>query len=91
MLNMLVNSFPKELTALSGAYEANDWFAIQNLAHKLKGGVSYCGTLCLREACSNLELAIKERKNELCEDLYNQLLNEIERAEKTIKEKLFEY
>jgi hypothetical protein len=42
----------------------------------------------LRDACRNLESAIKSGKTELFESLYKELLREISWAEKTMKEEL---
>jgi len=87
-MTLLLESFSEDLVALQSAHKENDWLSVQDFTHKLKGGGSYCGTMRLIEACFNLESAIRAGKNELFEDFYNQLLDEIALASKAIQEKL---
>jgi CheY-like chemotaxis protein len=79
---------PAEVRQIAEAHERQDWTAVKNTTHKFHGGVSYCAAARLRNACRNLESAIKSGKTELFENLYNELLREISLAEKTMKEEL---
>jgi len=82
----LEKELPQELQAIQAAHSKNDWLLIQGLAHKLKGGVSYCCALRLKEACDQLESAIRKGENEHLENLYTQLLKIAKLTEKTMKE-----
>lgn len=86
MLTMLVNSFPEEIKALEEAYRQKNWQELSNLAHKLKGGSSYCGTLRLKSACAELDNSIKSDVTEKIPDLYEQVLSEIEAVQKFMNE-----
>ncbi len=85
MLVMLIESLPKELAELNSAHEKTDWLLIQHLAHKMKGGASFCGARRLQEVCSRLESAVKSQKNDQLDLLYQQLLDEIQLVEKTVR------
>jgi two-component system aerobic respiration control sensor histidine kinase ArcB len=75
LLTMLVNeTFPEELALLIKAHEQEDWQAIQSIAHKVKGGALYCGTIRLRYACQYTERYLLAGHNKLLEPLYQQLL-----------------
>ena len=87
MLTLFVESIPEELENLQSAYEKKDWLTIKEIAHKLKGGCCYIGTLRLNLICLQFETAVKSGQTELFVDLYNQMLIEIELAEKMIREK----
>jgi len=87
MLNLLVDSFPTELQALELFYKSGDWSAIQDIAHKLKGGASYCGTVRLKAASAQLERCIKSRRNDLYVSCYKQLLTEMASVEEAVKSK----
>jgi two-component system aerobic respiration control sensor histidine kinase ArcB len=84
MLQMLVDSFPDELTRLKKAHQKNDWQTIQVVAHKLRGGACYCGTSRLQAACIHLERYLKTGSTKLREELYQQLLNEIQAVRKQV-------
>lgn len=79
---MLVNSFPDDLNKLEKAYLKKDWAVMQVIIHKLRGGTSYCGTPRLKAACIRLDDALELGQNELINDLYGQLLFEIEAVQK---------
>lgn len=78
LLTMLFTSLPEELTHLTDAYEKKDWDKVRSLAHKLKGGASYCGAVRLKEACARLDNYLRTGAMELAEPLYKQVLNEVE-------------
>lgn len=87
LLQMLINSFPQEVSMMQQAYQKQDWSTIQNIAHKLKGGCSYVGAVRLQSVCNHLHKYLKEEKTEKRNDLYRQMLREIE-AVKVEYEKL---
>jgi len=78
MLTMLVDSLPEEIKALKAAYQEKDWQQLKSIAHKLKGGASYCGTLRLKSACTELENYIKSDPTATkIPELYQKVLAEI--------------
>jgi len=90
MLAMLVESFPAELEEMQLAYEKEDWEALCAIAHKLKGGSSYCGTLLLKSACAELENGIKAGLTEKIPELYQKMVAEILAIQKFMNEQSFE-
>lgn len=84
MVKLLVKSLPQEIKGLQSAYKRNDWETIKSIAHKLRGGASYCGTPRLKTACANLEdhLKVKENQPKLKDALYKQMIEEIQAIKK---------
>ncbi len=66
---------PREMLALQEAHAQNDWVAIEKLAHKMKGGAVYCGTMKMQYACQYLERYRKAGHTKMLEKLYQQLLH----------------
>jgi two-component system, OmpR family, aerobic respiration control sensor histidine kinase ArcB len=85
MLNMFVDSFKEEELQLQEANEKKDWATIKAIAHKLKGGSSYCGTLRLKNACAQLETAIKEKRTDDFSRFYDQMLKEMNAVKNELK------
>jgi len=85
-LIQFVESLSYEAKKLEEAYQRGNWLAIQALANKLKGGSSYCGTLRLKSICSELDNTIEAGLVSQAEDVYHNLLAEIEALQKFIKE-----
>ncbi len=86
MLAMLVESFPIEIEEMQLAYEKKDWKALYAIAHKLKGGSSYCGTLLLKSACSELESYIKAGLTEKIPELYQKMVAEMWAVQKFVSD-----
>ena len=82
MLTMLVDSLSYEVKKLEAAWHEGNWKVVGSIAHKLKGGSSYCGTLRLESACAQLDDCIKAGGTEQIHDLYQQLLFEISALQK---------
>ncbi len=80
MLEMLVMSFPEEVTTLNQAYAAQDMQELENLAHKMKGAACYCGTPRFKEACERLEMYLHKggKPDAQVVRLFDQLIREIE-------------
>ncbi|WP_084273777.1 response regulator [Legionella fairfieldensis] len=73
MLTLLVNdTLPNDLALMQKAHAANDWDQTQQVAHKIKGGAVYVGTMKLKMACQYLERYWKSGQRELLERLYQQ-------------------
>lgn len=90
ILKMLVDSFPEELRELDVAREKEDWECVRAIAHKLKGGSSYCGTMRLKDVSTALDRAVKDNQKELFVDLYQKLITEIHAVEEVVKNKSYE-
>lgn len=83
---MLVEGLPEEVEALKIAYQKKDWEQLKSLAHKLKGGSSYCGTLRLKAACSELDSYLKSGLAEEIPALYQRVLTEIQAVQEFVKD-----
>ena len=78
LLACLVNEvLAVEVHKMKLAYAEKDWEKIQQLAHKIKGGAVYVGTIRLKMACQYLERYWKTGQSELLEPLYHQALTVI--------------
>jgi two-component system, OmpR family, aerobic respiration control sensor histidine kinase ArcB len=64
----------KDVEKMKLAHEAKDWNKVQELAHKIKGGAVYIGTVRMKMACQYLERYWKIGQREHLEKLYQQLL-----------------
>lgn len=75
MLNiMLKECIDLEKLSTQQTHKPNDWIAIEALAHKMKGGAAYCGTIKMQMACQYLERYHKGGHSKLLEPLYDQFL-----------------
>lgn len=81
MLAFMVNdALPKDLALMKEAYNINDWDKTQQLAHKIKGGAVYVGTIKMKMACQFLERYWKSGQHELLEALYQQAVTVIDES-----------
>ncbi len=67
-------SVPEDLSSMSKAYAIKDWDKVQQMAHKIKSGAVYAGTVRMKMACQYLERYWKTGQRELLEELYSQAL-----------------
>ena len=81
---MVQDTLPKDIQLMKEAHANLDWDKTQQLAHKIKGGAVYVGTVQLKMACQYLERYYKSRQREQLEPLYQQVLKVIERTFKEI-------
>tara|TARA_B100000508_G_scaffold131184_1_gene119160 strand:- start:10 stop:342 length:333 start_codon:yes stop_codon:yes gene_type:complete len=77
MLTMLMDMLPEHEKNLKAAHENQDKKALIAEAHKLRGGVCYCGTPQLQKITTELETALKQGKENI-DTLYTDLLAAIE-------------
>lgn len=63
MLEQLVKLLPADLHKLKTLASLQNHKELQDLAHYIKGGASYCGTPRLQKAAADLEEAIINRNN----------------------------
>ncbi|BBB15446.1 putative sensory histidine-kinase / response regulator [Candidatus Rickettsiella viridis] len=73
-LDLLISGLNKELAIIKQQHKESDWPAIRNMAHKWKGGASYCGASRLEQICEQLTAAIPIKSLEEIEVLYQQLI-----------------
>jgi len=86
MITLLAKNLIGDLMELKEAYQKLDWETIQNIAHRLRGGTSYCGTPRLKVACAQLEdhLLSVANPTEYTDILYLQLVREIDEVQKHV-------
>jgi two-component system aerobic respiration control sensor histidine kinase ArcB len=73
-LNLMSKQIPKDKEEIQEAFLAKNWDRVEALAHRIKGGAAYCGTVRLRYACQYLERYRKAGHTESLEKLYYQLI-----------------
>ncbi|CAM2944888.1 sensory box histidine kinase/response regulator [Legionella steigerwaltii] len=83
---MIEQEIPNTLKALEKAYAAGEWETIEKLAHKMKGGLVYCGAFKLVHACQYLELYHKAGYVKFLEPLYKQLVDVIDETKEAINQ-----
>jgi two-component system aerobic respiration control sensor histidine kinase ArcB len=84
MLQIMVKGeLLQDVEQMKEAFAHKDWNKTQQLAHKIKGGAVYVGTVRMKMACQYLERYWKVGKRDLLESLYEQMLTVID---ETIKE-----
>ncbi|SFM07720.1 response regulator [Legionella jamestowniensis] len=81
MLTLMINdSLPYDLALMKEAREKMDWDKTQQIAHKIKGGAVYVGTVKIKMACQYLETYWKSGQHEFLEPLYEQTLAVIDES-----------
>ncbi|KTC81596.1 PAS domain-containing hybrid sensor histidine kinase/response regulator [Legionella brunensis] len=70
---MIQVDLPQEESQIRKAHEENNWKDVEKVAHKLKSGALYCGTIKLQYACQYLERYLKAGHFRHQEKLYEQL------------------
>lgn len=86
MLEIMLNDiFPEEISNLKIAQTTKNWDAIKKIAHKLKGGSVYCGTIRMTHACHYIERYKPNKQDQQLEKICGQLLTVIEQTEKATR------
>lgn len=70
---------------MQAAHDIGDWNKIQALAHKIKSGALYIGTIRMKMACQYLERYWKTGRREALEGLYQQMLIVIDDTHNEVK------
>ncbi|STX40830.1 sensory box histidine kinase/response regulator [Legionella donaldsonii] len=87
LLSLMLNQeLPGDSLKIQSAYNEQNWDKIEDLAHKLKSGAVYCGTIRLKYACQYLERYHKAGHTHKLEQLYHQLIQVINDSQREIKE-----
>lgn len=86
MLQMMAaQELPKDKIAMEEAYAELNWEKIERIAHKMKGGAVYIGTVRVKFACQYLERYHKSGYSSLLKPLYLQLLQVIKETQQSIE------
>ncbi len=77
---MIQESLPSDVQLMRQAHDVANWDKTQQLAHKIKGGAVYVGTVKMKMACQYLERYWKSGQRDLLEPLYQQTVSVIEQS-----------
>lgn len=80
MLHMLIERLEGDINDIEHAYQKGDLDTVGQLTHKLHGAVAYCATPALKQACLQLEAAIKQEN-----EVHTVLVHLFKTADATIK------
>lgn len=72
--SMIDNELPNDIQEIKSLHARSDWPGVEKIAHRLKGGLVYCGADRLACACQYLERYKKAGLSAMLEELYQQLL-----------------
>lgn len=86
LYSMLNDELPNDILEIKNLYSRGDWAGVEKIAHRLKGGLVYCGADKLAFACQYLERYKKAGLTTMLENLYKQLLNVADETLIAIKE-----
>ena len=87
MLKETINKgIPEELARLQKAHAEENWQAVADISHKLKGGFLSISLSRAATACKYLERYHKTGKTELLEKLYQQVLKALEDTSSRLKD-----
>ncbi|MDF1756884.1 MAG: ATP-binding protein [Legionellaceae bacterium] len=81
--SMVEDELPRDLKEIEVLHTKGDWSGVESLAHRMKGGLVYCGADKLACACQYLERYKKAGHSAMLEALYQQLLRI---ADETVRE-----
>lgn len=83
---MIDKAIPDDLAAIEQAYAEKDWSGVEELAHRMKAGALYCGTIRMQYACQYLERYRKAGHSVSLEKLYHQLIQVLLDTQNYIRE-----
>lgn len=83
--NFFIQDMPSEKQTFEAAFAALDWHKLENLAHRMKGGIMYLGLKKLQYACQHLEHYHKSGQTKLLHALYQQLMRVLSETELAIE------
>lgn len=73
LLTLMISSeIPHDLEQMKRAFEASDFAQVEYVAHKIKGGAMYVGTVRMKYACQYLERYWKSGERKLFNALFHQ-------------------
>jgi two-component system, OmpR family, aerobic respiration control sensor histidine kinase ArcB len=74
---LMISGLVKDLDTLQQLSKKNDWQAIMDIAHKWKGGASYCGAFRLEQACQKLIIYLRAGSVENAKVFYDDMIQEM--------------
>ncbi|WP_254596080.1 response regulator [Legionella micdadei] len=83
--NLVDKAVPEDFLKMQTAFAAQNYEQVEKLAHKIKGGAVYVGTIRMKYACQYLERYWKSGQRELFEKLYKQAVSVIEETVTYVK------
>lgn len=86
LILMLDEVIPTEESEIKKAYKDKDWISVEKIAHKMKSGALYCGTMKWQYACQYLERYSTAGHTQLLDKLYSQLMQVLEETKQAIQE-----
>lgn len=79
LLHMMIDqAIPDDVISIQKAFAEKDWQRVEELAHRMKAGALYCGTIKMQYACQYLERYRKAGHSTSLEKLYHQLIQVLE-------------
>ena len=73
LLTLMISSeIPNDLEQLKRAFDSKDFSQVEYVAHKIKGGAMYVGTIRMKYACQYLERYWKSGERKLFDALFHQ-------------------
>jgi HPt (histidine-containing phosphotransfer) domain-containing protein len=85
MLGVMVNEcMPEDMKVVKSAYEDQDWTALKDIIHKIKGGASYCGADRLEYLCGELQ-SLMEKGERLSPELYQMFCTTVDETVEVIQ------
>lgn len=83
--NLVQKSLPEDFILMKTAFLQQDYEQVEKLAHKIKGGAVYVGTMRMKYACQYLERYWKTGQIALFGQLYKQVVVVIEETLEYVK------
>jgi CheY-like chemotaxis protein len=87
---MIDQALPEDGHDLEQAYAEENWPLVEKIAHKIKSGTLYCGTVRLKFASQYLERYHQAGHRSQLENLYQQLIQIIEQTKIAIRQWLID-
>ena len=78
LLGLMLTEVPADLERMKKSYALQDYRAIEEITHKIKGGAVYVGTTRMKYACQYVERYWKTGERALMDALYQQAVGTIE-------------
>lgn len=72
LLKLLIIETQKDLEIIQLAWKMKDYNQVQSIAHRMKSGAVYCGTVRMKQACEDLEHHFKFSKSGNPTEIYDQ-------------------
>jgi len=83
--DLIQNDLKEDFLKMKIAYASEDYDQVEKIAHKMKGGAVYVGTIRMKYACQYLERYRKSGQLEHFPKLYEQVVTVIEATESHVK------